>query len=85
MTQQQLDAAVQLSNRISEIRQRLLNFDKAFTLDETGKIQLYAGGTLLAAFNFDSGMPAFAEDFLAAYRRHLAAQLKAAEMEFENI
>lgn len=85
MTQQQLDAAVQLSNRISEIRQRLLNFDKAFTLEETGKIQIYAGGTLLAAFNFDSGMPAFAEDFLAAYRNYLTAALCAYEMEFENI
>lgn len=85
MTQAQLDAAVQLSNKISELRQRLLMFDKAFTLDETGKIQLYAGGTLLAGFNFESGMPAFAEEFLAAYRKHLAAQLKAAEMEFENI
>lgn len=85
MTQQQLDAAVQLSNRISELREHLLSFDKAFTLNESGKINLWANGSFLASFSFETGMPAFAEEFLAAYRKHLAAQLKAAEMEFENI
>lgn len=85
MTQAQLDAAVQLSNRISELRQRLLVFDRSFTMDGTGQINLYAKGGFLAKLDFETGMPAFADDFLAAYRRHLAVQLKAAEMEFENI
>jgi hypothetical protein len=85
MTQQQLDAAVQLSNRISEIKRLLLAFDKGFTLDGTGTIVLHSNGTFLDSFDLKNGMPKFAEQFLADYRRHLAAQLKAAEMEFENI
>lgn len=85
MTQQQLDAAVQLSNRISELKRLLLEFDKGFTMNGTGSIALHSNGSYLDAFDFKKGMPKFADAFLADYRRHLTAQLKAAEMEFESI
>lgn len=86
MTTQQLDAALKLSNRISELKLLLLRFDKGFTMDGTGSIALHSNASsYLDSFDFKKGMPKFADAFLADYRRHLTAQLKAAEMEFESI
>ncbi|MGI9160877.1 MAG: hypothetical protein ACR2K1_14110 [Saprospiraceae bacterium] len=85
MTQQQFEDATALSNRISELRERLITFDKLFANNGTGHIHLLTGSKPIAEFRISEGVPTFVEDFLAAYRRHLIAALKAAEMEFENI